>query len=89
LTRRIDDPLITTVTKVPNDRFLFNINVTKSLGRGAELSLFVHNVFDDAAYYMNEYGYWTARNSNIFYGLELSMVLDDVFKSKPKRPEEP
>jgi hypothetical protein len=89
LTRKIDDPIVTSVTKVPNDRLLFNINVTKSLGRGAEVSLFVHNVFDDAAYYQNEYGYWSARNSNIFYGLELSVVLDDLFKSKPKRPEAP
>lgn len=77
------------VFKVPNDRFLFNINVTKSLGRGAEVSLFVHNVFDEGAYYLNESGIWTARNSNIFYGLELSVVLDDFFKTKPKRPEAP
>jgi hypothetical protein len=87
LTRTVD-PLDVTVDKVPNDRFLFNINVTKSLSRGAELSLFVHNVSDDAAYYMNRYGYWTARNANIFYGLELSVVLDDLFKTKPKRREE-
>ena len=86
LTRAVDAYEVT-VFKVPNDRFLFNINVTKSLGRGAEVSLFVHNVFDDGAYYLNETGYWTARNSNIFYGLELSVVLDDLFKSKPKRPE--
>jgi hypothetical protein len=31
---------------------------------------------------MNEYGYWTARNHDIFYGLELSVVLDDFFKRR-------
>ena len=65
--------------KKPNDRFLFNINVSKSIGRSAELSLFVHNFFDDAAYYLNERGTWEARNHDIFYGVEFSMILDDLW----------
>lgn len=86
LTRNVDD-LDLTVNKVPNDRFLFNVNVTKALGRGAEISLFVHNFFDDAAFYLDEYGLWKSRNHNIFYGVEMSFVLDDLFRKR--RFEEP
>ena len=68
-----------TTIKRPNDRFLFNINVSKSIGRGAELSLFVHNVLDDAAYYLNERGTWVKRNHDIFYGVEFSMILDGLW----------
>jgi len=85
LTRHYDE-LDLIVQKRPNDRFLFNINVTKSLGKGAEVSLFVHNVFDDAAYYLDAYGYWRLRNPNIFYGVEVSLILDEFWR-KEKRSE--
>ncbi|MBN1884316.1 MAG: TonB-dependent receptor plug domain-containing protein [Candidatus Krumholzibacteriota bacterium] len=67
------------VKKQPNDRFLFNINVTKSIGRGSELSLFVTNVLDDPAYYRDDLGYWRTRNPDIFYGVEFSMILDNLW----------
>jgi hypothetical protein len=75
------DPLDLVVFKKPNDRFLFNINVTKSLGRGAELSMFVHNFFDDAAFYVDQAGFYRARNHDIFYGVEFSMVLNQLFRT--------
>jgi hypothetical protein len=62
----------------PNDRFLFNINISKSIGRSAEISMFVHNVLDDPAYYIDEQGYYRSRNHDIFYGVEFSMILDDL-----------
>ena len=68
------------VTKRPNDRYLFNINVSKSVGRGAEISFFVTNVFDDQAIYRDCYGMYQVRNPNIFYGVEYSMVLDELWK---------
>jgi hypothetical protein len=77
---RVYDELDLAVRKTPNDRLLFNINISKSLGRGAEVSMFVHNVLDDPAYYLNEYGNYTSRNYDIFYGLEFSMILDDLFR---------
>jgi len=81
LTRSFDDTDIL-VWKRPNDRFLFNVNVTKSLGRGTELSFFVHNFFDDAAYYLDPRDeLWKTRNHNIFYGIEVSVVLNTLFKS--------
>ena len=57
-----------------------NINISKSLGRGAEVSMFVHNFFDDPAYYLNEYGNYVSRNHDIFYGLEFSVMLDNLFR---------
>jgi hypothetical protein len=77
---RVYDELDLAVRRVPNDRLLFNLNVSKSLGRGAEVSMFVHNFFDDQAFYVNEYGNYVQRNSDIFYGIEFSMILDNFFR---------
>ena len=54
------------IDKAPNDRLLFNINVSKSIGRGAEISFFVHNVFDDPAIYENCYGTYQRAKSRYF-----------------------
>ncbi len=63
----------------PNDRLLFNINISKSLGRSSEVSIFVHNVMDDPAYFLNDYGNWEKRNHEIFYGIEFSTIIDNLF----------
>jgi hypothetical protein len=73
------DPLDLVVFTKPNDRILFNINVTKSLGRGSELSFFVHNFFDDAAFYISQDGLSRTRNHDIFYGVEYSVILNRLF----------
>ena len=73
------DPLDLEVFTKPNDRILFNINVTKSLGRGSELSFFVHNFFDDAAFYISQDGISRTRNHDIFYGVEFSVILNRLF----------
>ncbi len=89
LTRTYDNPTCDLqVTKRPNDRYLFNINVSKSVGRGAELSFFVHNVFDDQAVYEDCYGYYQVRNPSIFYGIEFSMILDDLWRRPSAEAEE-
>ena len=85
--RTVDEEDITWIRK-PGDRFLFNINVTKSIGRSAEISMFVHNVFDDSAYYLNQYGSWEARNHRIFYGVEFSMMLNDLIRKVSGKREE-
>jgi len=77
---RVYDDLDLAVRSTPNDRFLFNINISKSLGNTAEVSMFVHNFFDDPAFYMNEYGNYSARNHAIFYGVEFSVMLDNLFR---------
>ncbi len=81
LIRTYDNPTCDLeVTKRPNDRYLFNINVSKSIGRGAEISFFVHNVFDDQAIYKDCYKRYQVRNPNIFYGVEFSMILDNLWQ---------
>jgi hypothetical protein len=77
---RVYDELDLAERSTPNDRLLFNINISKSLGRGAEVSMFVHNFFDDPAFYMNEYGNYSSRNHDIFYGLEFSVMFDNIFR---------
>ena len=66
----------------PN-KFLFDINISKSLFPGAEFSFYVNNFLDDPA----NYNYLSAppstyieesRNPPLFYGLEFSMTLDNV-----------
>ena len=77
---RVYNPLDLQVHGTPNDRVLFNINVSKSIGRSSEISLFVHNLFDDASYYQDYQGIWRSRNPDIFYGVEISTVLDNLWK---------
>jgi len=74
------DELDLAVRSRPSDRLLFNINISKSIGRSAEISMFVHNVLDDPAFYVDEQGYYRARNHDIFYGVEFSMILDDLVR---------
>jgi len=87
LNRVFDDDDLELFEK-PNDRFLFNVNISKSVGRGAELSLFIHNVLDDKAYYLSKSGSWRSRNHDIFYGVEYSMILDNLWRRSPEEDRE-
>ncbi len=60
------------------DKWLINVRVSKSLFRGAELSLYVNNVLNDRAFYEDPYhpGFYYPGNPEIFYGIEFSMVID-------------
>jgi len=85
--RQLDD-CSTSIDRRPNDRYLFNINVSKSVGRGAEISFFVTNVFDDPATYQTCGGTsYSTRNPNIFYGVEFSTILDELWKRAPAEEE--
>jgi hypothetical protein len=77
----------TGIDRRPDDRYLFNINVSKSVGRGAEISFFVTNVFDDPATYETCSGTYSTRNPNIFYGVEFSTILDDLWRRAPAEGE--
>lgn len=69
------------VEERPN-KWIFNVKVSKSLYKGAEVSLFVNNVFDDRALYRvvrSSTPYYQRRNPEIFYGVEFSMLLDEFF----------
>ncbi len=69
-------------TSKPNNKWLFSIVASKSLFSGAEISLYVTNILNDPAYYINRYGTFTARNPDMFWGIAFSTRLDDFFKKK-------
>lgn len=61
----------------PN-KWIFNIRVSKSLFKGGEISLYVNNFLDDRAFYEDQkyHGSYRARNPEIFYGIEFSIMKD-------------
>lgn len=67
-------------------KWLFNINISKSLFKGAEISFYVNNFLDDPAIYRYQYSYdpnaitEEIRNPSLFYGIEFSMIVDELFK---------
>ena len=74
----------TSVKRKPN-KWLFNLSMSKSLFRGAEVSFYVNNFIDDPAiyrYYSSlESEVESVRNPSLFYGIEFSMTLDKLFGS--------
>jgi hypothetical protein len=64
-------------------KWLLNLNISKSLFKGAELSFYVNNFLDDPAitrYLISPTQYNEEfRNPPLFYGIEFSMVVDDLF----------
>jgi len=73
------DYLDVTTDKRPNDRWMFSIVASKSLFKGAEVSLYVDNIFNDKAYYMNRENNYKHRNHDIHWGISFSSKLDDIF----------
>lgn len=65
-------------------KWLVNVNISKSLFRGAEVSFYVNNILDDPAItrYMRTptVSDEETRNPALFYGLEFSMVIDELFR---------
>ncbi len=68
-------------------KFLFNINISKALYRGAEISFYVNNFLDDPGYWRYQ-RVWndpadiveSPRNPSLFYGIEFSMSFDSLFR---------
>jgi hypothetical protein len=64
-------------------KWLLNLSMSKSLFKGAEVSFYVNNFIDDPA----KRRYYSAvdtiseetRNPEIFYGIEFSMIMEDLF----------
>ncbi|MGD8779712.1 MAG: TonB-dependent receptor [Ignavibacteria bacterium] len=64
-------------------KWLINFSMSKSLFEGAEVSFYVNNFLDDPAIY-RYYSSLTeisesSRNPDLFYGIEFSMILDNLF----------
>ena len=56
-----------------DNKFLFNLRITKSLARKTECSLYINNLFDDRALWENPFtNRMYERNPEIYYGLEVS-----------------
>ncbi|RJP65861.1 MAG: hypothetical protein C4539_12385 [Ignavibacteriales bacterium] len=70
--------------KIKNAKWLFNLNISKSLFEGAEISFYVNNFLDDQAVrqYVSSPGTISEeiRNPSLFYGIEFSSTLDNLFK---------
>jgi hypothetical protein len=66
----------------PN-KWLFNVSMSKSLFKGAEVSFYVNNFFDDPAIRRYNSARTTEteeqRNPGLFYGIEFSISLDGIF----------
>jgi len=52
--------------------WLFNFRVTKSLSTRSEISLYINNIFDDRAMYLDYNEYWKERNPELYFGIEVS-----------------
>lgn len=65
-------------------KWLFNINISKSLSKDAEISFYVNNLLDDPAIIRTYFSPTTigefGRNPELFYGIEFSWILDNIFK---------
>lgn len=72
-----------TAIKTKPNKWLLNINVSKSLFKGAEVSFYVNNFLDDPAIRRYNNTLTTVieeqRNPALSYGIEFSMILDDIF----------
>jgi len=65
----------------PNDRWMFSIVASKTLFEGAEVSLFVDNIFNDRAYYKTRNDFYSARNHEIHWGIGFSCIFDKLFQN--------
>jgi hypothetical protein len=70
--------------KTKPNKWLFNINVSKSLFPGGEVSFYVNNFLDDPA--IRTYDrtptstYQESRNPSLTYGIEFSFIVDKFFE---------
>ncbi len=64
-------------------KWLFNLSLSKSLFKGAEVSFYVNNFLDDPAIWRHYINYNTIsdskRNPDLFYGIEFSFIADYFF----------
>ncbi|MGE5354104.1 MAG: carboxypeptidase-like regulatory domain-containing protein [Acidobacteriota bacterium] len=69
-------------------KWLFNLSISKSLSKNTEISFYVNNFLDDPAIFRTHTSPTTisesARNPDLFYGIEFSCILDDLFSRSGK-----
>lgn len=73
-------------TKFKYVKWLLNLNISKALFKGAEISFYVNNFLDDPAVRRYQRTYDPTdiaeelRNPSLFYGIEFSMIVDEFIK---------
>lgn len=77
------------VKKKPS-KWLLSLNISQSIFRGAEISFYVNNLLDDPAIHRYQSNYKgdlaeEKRNPPLFYGIEISMTIDDFIKTIIKK----
>lgn len=68
--------------------WVFNLRVSKSLGRGSEFSFFVNNFFNSQPLYRRmrtPSESYTRENPALYFGVEISSKIDELFQTKRKR----
>lgn len=69
--------------KHKNGKWLFNMSISKSLSKDAEISFYVNNLLDDPALFRTHDSpstiTETIRNPDLFYGIEFSCILNNIF----------
>lgn len=70
---------ITVDDSKPDDQWMFGVVVSKSLFKGAEVSIAVENILNDRAYYKNRDGFYSSRNHEIFWSIGFSSKVDEIF----------
>jgi hypothetical protein len=81
----LESYLFSRALKTKPVKWLFNVNVSKSLFQGGEVSFYVNNFLDDPALRL----YWSTttqmseeiRNPSLTYGIEFSFIIDNIFRS--------
>ncbi|MGB9772546.1 MAG: carboxypeptidase-like regulatory domain-containing protein [Bacteroidota bacterium] len=84
-TQKLDWLFARRVKRQPG-KWLFDINISKSLFKGAEFSFYVNNIFDNPGLYRYQFTSnpnditEEVRNPPIFYGIEFSMAIEGLVK---------
>jgi len=68
--------------------WVFNIRVSKSLGKSSEFSFYVNNFFNYRPLYQRQRttaDSYTIENPTLYFGIEVSSKIDQLFKGGPKK----
>jgi hypothetical protein len=68
--------------------WVFNIRVSKSLGKASEFSFYVNNFFNSRPLYKlkrSTTDSYSIENPSLYFGIEISSKIDQLFKGGPKK----
>lgn len=68
--------------------WVFNVRVSKSLGKSSEFSFYVNNFFNNRPLYKLQRSTtdsYSMENPSLYFGIEISSKIDQLFKGGPKK----